>query len=335
MNAVFCEVCGSANEAGVLFCVNCGARLRAPVGAPAAAVPARRASQASYLLVGAAIVIVALGAFVLLAGGGGTSSAPPRQAITGGTPTVTTPGTPPATLPAALPTSTQPAPTPTPIPPAFDAARATQLTLAVLNGASRLRGTGAEGPTSTTSVPVNLGVNTESYRGSSRPECANVVRMVNSLQTGRKGSAQTAFYRREVGPGGTAPSPLTTVGVVVEGVFAQVHVYESAEQVKANIDAARGLIANGELVTCMRVVASTVTVTVVAPVLPAGPGGLAWAYDDAASGRMNSHREEYAWQLDNLLIRVEFQGLPGFATAARVQDGLQAIADTAKQVSGR
>ena len=121
-------------------------------------------------------------------------------------------------------------------------------------------------------------------------------------------------------------------------MFAQVHVYDSADQVKASIDTTRNLIANGELVACQRAVATVVSRSAVPPLIPAGGGGFAWAQDESvqsSAGRVDTHKEEYAWQFDNLLIRVEFQGRPGYVIADRVRDGLQAISDAAKQVSGR
>jgi hypothetical protein len=206
----------------------------------------------------------------------------------------------------------------------------------VLNGAARIRGPGAEGPFR--SDKTNLIVFSSNFDSGARPECAAVTQHAKDLQTGRKGGALTTFYKRDQGPGAGFAGNTAGVGVYLENTSAEVHVYETAAQVTANIERARAMIQRQDFLTCERA-QSTSPYTIVPTTLPAGPGGLTYGHDESyntSRGRVTYRIEEYVWQVDNLLIRVTFTGAPGtFITAGRVQDNLSAISDAVKTVSGR
>lgn len=331
-----CGNCGSPLTPGAPFCPDCGTRVEEAAAPPRPARAAR--SSTFYLAIGAGITVLGVVAALLILGGGGSSSG--GQGVqasakatpgSGGQPQTGT--TPLATRPATTPT---PVPSPTPVRPAFDPARADQQTLQVLNGAARIRGPGAEPVRA--SDRANLIVFSANFDAGSRPECAPVAQHVKDLATGRKGGAFTTFYKRDQGPGAGVAGNASGVGVYVENASAEVHVYETAAQVTANLNRVRAMIGRQDFFNCERALSAN-PYTVVATTIPAGPGGVTYAHDESyntARGRVTYRVEEYAWQVDNLLIRVTFTGAPGtFITAARVQDNLNAISEGVRAVSGR
>jgi hypothetical protein len=344
--AQHCGNCGTALTPGAPFCPNCGTRVEAaaPLQPPVYATPTypvrAQHSTTFYLAVGAVIAVVGVVAALMLLGGGGGSGSSASQASTnknpssGGQPQT---GTTPVATATPRPVNT-PAPvaSPTPVRLAFDLTRADVQTVQVLNGAARIRGPGAEQTRNTDRT--NLIVFSSNFDSGSRPECAPVAQHAKDLATGRKGGAFTTFYRRDQGPGAGVAGNTAGVGVYGENASAEVHVYETAAQVTANLERVRAMIARQDFLNCEKVQATS-PYTVVPSTIPAGPGGLTYAHDESYNttrGRVSYRVEEYAWQVDNLLVRVTFTGAPGtFITAGRVQDNLGAISEAIRTVSGR